>query len=97
MNPRMLTLILTLCSLSSLSYGAEKAITLETKKIDGAVHWVPEKIEVCPGDKLTITAKHELEGGFDFHGLFIPALKVSKQVDRNKRDFKKRNGKNGNS
>ena len=61
-----------------------RKITLETKKIDGAVRWIPEKIETYPGEKLNITVKHDLDEGFDFHGLFIPALKVTKKIDRHK-------------
>ena len=61
-----------------------REIQIKTEKIGEAVHWMPEKIEVHPGEKVTFVAKHDLEGGFDYHGLLIPALKVSSQVDRHK-------------
>ena len=78
----ILALVFTFKSL--LLWGAVTEVTLETKKIKDAVHWIPEIIEVTQGDQLKIIAKHELEGGFDFHGLFIPVLKISKQVNRHK-------------
>lgn len=61
-----------------------REIVVETKKINDKVHWVPEKIEVVQGEKIKLVAKHDLEGGFDFHGLFIPEIKVSEKVDRHK-------------
>ncbi len=61
-----------------------REIVIETKKIGEKVHWSPEKIEVLPGEKIKIVAKHDLEGGFDFHGLFIPEIKVAEKVDRHK-------------
>ena len=68
------------------SFGADTArvIQMETKKIDGAVHWFPEKVEVKPGEKVKFVVQHNLDGGFDFHGFFIPELKITKQVDRKK-------------
>ena len=68
----------------SLFAAVPREITLETKKINDAVHWTPERIEVTAGESIKLTAKHDLDGGFDFHGLFIPVLKISKQVDRHK-------------
>lgn len=72
--------------LTSVLFAAPKAreITLETKKINEAVHWTPEKIEVTQGETVDFIVKHDLEGGFDFHGFFIPVLNVTEQVDRHK-------------
>ena len=61
-----------------------REIVVETKKIGEKVHWSPERIEVTAGEKIKIVAKHDLEGGFDYHGLFIPEIKVSEKVDRHK-------------
>lgn len=61
-----------------------REIQIKTEKIGDAVHWMPEKIEVTRGEKICIIAKHDLEGGYDFHGLFIPVLKVTQQVSRHK-------------
>lgn len=83
----MKTIMLLCLVTAGVAYSADdKAheITIETKKIGDAVHWQPEKIEVCPGEKLKLTVRHDLEGGFDFHGLFIPALKIQEKVDRKK-------------
>jgi len=74
-------LVLGLAAKADTSVARE--IVIETKKIDDKTRWMPEKIEVSPGERIKIVAKHELEGGFDFHGLFIPALKITKQVNRN--------------
>ncbi len=60
-----------------------REIVLETQKINDAVHWMPETIEVTRGEKIKFIVKHELQGGFDFHGFFIPVLKISEQVNRN--------------
>ena len=62
---------------------APREIVLETQKINDAVHWMPETIEVTRGEKIKFIVKHELQGGFDFHGFFIPVLKISEQVNRN--------------
>lgn len=75
-------LLLVLILVGSTSFAKE--ITLQTKKINDAVHWTPETIEVTPGETIHFTVKHDLEGGFDFHGLYIPVLKISKQVTRHK-------------
>ena len=61
-----------------------REIEMKTEKIGEVVHWMPENIEVTQGETVKITAKHDLEGGFDFHGLFIPELKISEKVDRHK-------------
>lgn len=61
-----------------------REVVLETKSINNATHWEPEKIEVQPGEKIHVVAKHDLKGGFDFHGLYIPVLKIQKQVNRGK-------------
>lgn len=63
---------------------AAREISLETKKINDAVHWTPEKVEVTAGETVKFIVKHDLEGGFDFHGFFIPVLNVTEQVDRHK-------------
>lgn len=73
-----------LAMVSTLSLGAVKEITLETKKVGGAIHWSPEKVEVTQGETVKFTVKHDVEGGFDFHGFYIPALKISEQVNRHK-------------
>lgn len=78
----LMVVILLSASLSNASSARE--ILLQTQSIDGAVHWVPQKVEVTAGEKIKFTVKHDLEGGFDFHGFFIPVLKVSKQVNRHK-------------
>lgn len=63
--------------------GDARIIELKTEKIGEAVHWMPDRVEVTPGEKVKFVAKHELVGGFDFHGLTIAVLKVAEQVNRN--------------
>ena len=41
-------------------------------------------IVVHPGETVRILAKHDLEGGFESHGLLIPVLKITEKVDRHK-------------
>ena len=53
------------------------------KKEDG-VHWEPESITVHPGEKIRFVVKHDLQGGFDFHGFTIRELGISEKIDRNK-------------
>lgn len=68
----------------TLSYGAPREIIMQTEKINDAVHWVPQKVEVTPGEQIKFVIKHDLEGGFDFHGFFVPQLKIQKQINRHK-------------
>jgi hypothetical protein len=81
-NLLQITLGLFLLTQSLFAAAGVREITLETKKINEAVHWTPEKIEVTAGEKIKFTVKHDLEGGFDFHGFFIPVLNVTEQVNR---------------
>lgn len=63
---------------------ATQSVSIETKKIGDAVHWVSAApIVLHPGDEIELTANHKLEGGFEFHGLSIPSLNVTEQVNRN--------------
>lgn len=68
----------------SLASEAPREIRLKTEKKGDVVHWMPEKIEVTQGETVKFLANHDLEGGFDFHGLFIPELKISETVTRHK-------------
>ncbi len=61
-----------------------RVIEIKVEKIDNATHWMPENIEVKPGEKITLKASYDLAGGFDFHGLAIPELNIDKKVLRNK-------------
>lgn len=61
-----------------------REINLHTEKVGEALHWMPNRVEVTQGEKVRFIVKHDLEGGFDFHGFYIPALKISQQVNRHK-------------
>lgn len=61
-------------------------IEIHTEKVNGAVHWMPAKITVKAGKDYLLVAKHQLEGGFDFHGLLMKDFDIQAQVNRNK-DF----------
>lgn len=86
------TLLLSILALVFTTFGFAAAdkdkpcreISIHTEKVGDAVHWMPAKIEVKQGEKVRFIAKHELEGGFDFHGFEIPALNIKQQVDRKK-------------
>ncbi len=70
--------------LGSVALRADDVHTIEvqTKKMGDKVHWTPERIEVTQGEKIKFVAKHDLDGGFDSHGLFIPELKLTENVKR---------------
>lgn len=70
--------------LSMASLGAVREVTIKSEKKDDGVHWMPEKVEVTAGEEVKFLIKHDLEGGFDFHGFFIPQLKIQKEVHRHK-------------
>ncbi len=63
---------------------APRTLEFRVEKIGDKTHWVPESVEVKPGEKLKIKALYDLEGGFEFHGLAIPELKIAKKVERKK-------------
>jgi len=77
-------LILVGLLFSLASFGGVREINMQTEKKDDGVHWMPEKVEVTAGEEVKFVIKHELEGGFDFHGFFIPQLKIQKEVHRHK-------------
>ena len=78
---KIFTLSFVLCALS-LAATPPREITIHTEKKEDGIHWSPDPIEVTQGETVTIVAKHEVPGGFDFHGLFIPELKISEKIDR---------------
>jgi hypothetical protein len=59
-------------------------IELHTEMIDGATHWAPQTITIKAGKEYMLVAKHDLPGGFDFHGLQLKEFGVSTQVNRGK-------------
>jgi len=70
--------------LSTFALATVREIEIRTEKIGEAIHWAPAKVPVKTGEKVKFLVKHDVEGGFDFHGFFIPVLKIAKQVDRHK-------------
>ena len=81
---RLLSLVSTLILFSTLAFAGIREITVETASKDGKTIWSPETIEVTQGEKVKFIVKHELTGGKEFHGFFIPELKIQTKVDRNK-------------
>ena len=75
----------------SVGFAKTVDVSLKVEKVGEVIHWNPESFEVSPGDKLVLHAENSLVGGADFHGLFIPQLKISEKVDRNKPVTIKRN------
>ncbi|MBI1860132.1 MAG: cupredoxin domain-containing protein [Deltaproteobacteria bacterium] len=76
-----LSLIVTFAAFAAKT--EPRVVELKTEKVGEVIHWMPEKVEVTQGEKVRFRATHELEGGFDFHGLNIPVLKIAGQVNRN--------------
>ncbi len=75
-------LCLLVFGLAMASYGAPRKIVLKVEKgADGKTHWMPEKVEVKPGEKVVFEAHYDApKGAYDFHGLSIPVLKLTKEV-----------------
>lgn len=62
---------------------APRDINLEVAYENGKTVWKPSRIEVTQGETVRITAKFEHQNPknpMDFHGLFIPELKIQEQV-----------------
>jgi len=74
-----ITLVTVMVMLAMQSFGRKLVLTAE-KGSDGKTHWMPEKIEVTQGEAVTIVAKYDVKGAYDFHGLSIPVLKIQKEV-----------------
>lgn len=69
--------------LSAFAAGSVHEIKMKSaKEADGKTHWVPETVEVHPGEKVRFELTHEIPDGPAFHGFSIAALKVAKQVNR---------------
>ncbi len=86
----MKALLLIIGFVSTLAFSglafatAVREIEIHTEKVGEAVHWMPEKVEVAPGESVKFVVKHDLEGGFDFHGFTLKNTKIAKQVNRHK-------------
>jgi plastocyanin len=76
--------LLFLTSILAFSAQPKTTVILQTEKLNDAVHWMPETIKVKQGENVEFILKHNLQGGFDFHGFSIDALKLEKQVNRHK-------------
>ena len=84
MSRLLFAVLFSVGTFSAIGVAGAREVVIETKKIDNATHWVPEKIEVKPGETIHLVVKHDMEGGFDFHGFHVPMLKVTQKVDRHK-------------
>jgi plastocyanin len=84
MKLRTLALVLSVFSAAVVQAkdAAPRVVELHAEMINGAVHWMPAKVEVTQGETVKFVVKHDLKEGFAFHGFSIPALKVTKQVNR---------------
>lgn len=70
--------------LSALAAGSVHEVKMEAVKKDGKTHWMPETVEVHPGEKVRFVLDVKTEGEPNFHGFSIPVLKVTTQVNRGK-------------
>ena len=75
--------LVAIFSFNAFAFGAAREIELRVEKKGDVIHWEPETIEVTQGEEIKFTAHYDLKGGADFHGFLIPALKITKQVNRN--------------
>ncbi len=78
-------LLIIVLSVPAFSIEAKhRTIVFQTEIVDGKTAWMPATVDAKPGEKLTLVFKHELKGGFDFHGIMIREFKIVDRVDRNK-------------
>lgn len=77
MRNLFLVLIMSVFGLGSALVGdnAARTIGVKTEKVGEAIHWMPERIEVKPGEKIHFKVEHTVPGGFEFHGFTITAIK----------------------
>lgn len=61
-----------------------REIEIHAEKVGDVVHWMPEQVEVVPGETVLFVLNHKLEGGFDFHGIAIDPLQIKDKVFRHK-------------
>lgn len=72
-----------LCALTRADENV-RVLEFHTEKVGEVMHWMPQQVSVSPGEKIKFVLKHELTGGFDFHGFTIRELNIAKQVVRMK-------------
>ena len=58
----MKSLGLVLALLTTVTLAAPREIVISTEKIGESVHWVPQRVEVFPGEEIKFVIKHELQG-----------------------------------
>ena len=69
---------------TAVAVPAVREIKMTVEKVGDATHWMPEVVEVKPGEKLHFVLDYKLIGGMEFHGFEIKELKITQKVDRNK-------------
>ena len=68
----LLTALLILFGIAAVaSAQGVREIEIHAEKVGDVVHWMPEQVEVVPGETVLFVLNHKLEGGFDFHGIAI--------------------------
>ena len=79
------TALLLVLGIAAIANGqGVREIEIHAEKVGDVVHWMPEKIEVVPGETVLFLLNHTLEGGFAFHGIAIDQLQIIEKVERNK-------------
>ena len=77
--------LLLLCGIAAgASAQGAREVEIYAEKVGDVVHWMPEKVEVVPGETVLFVFNHKLEGGFDFHGIAIDTLQIKDKVFRHK-------------
>ena len=61
-----------------------REVQVHAEKVGEVFHWMPEKVDVVQGETVLFVFNHDLEGGFDFHGILIDELQIKGRVYRHK-------------
>jgi plastocyanin len=61
-----------------------REVEIRAEQVGEVIHWMPETVEVVQGETVVFVFIHELEGGFNYHGIAIEALGIKGRVYRHK-------------
>ncbi|MEO5667001.1 MAG: cupredoxin domain-containing protein, partial [Bdellovibrionota bacterium] len=75
-------LALALCCSTAAFAATPREVVMKVESIDGKTHWEPERVEAVQGESFKLKFEHNLAAGFPFHGIEIPVLGITKQVNR---------------
>lgn len=61
-----------------------REVEIRAEQVGAVIYWMPETVEVVQGETVVFVFSHELEGGFNFHGIDIEPLGIKVRVNRHK-------------